>query len=362
MKTLRLRDTQHLAARNSTAEVTAVISTLRAGRDPGGWLGTPVTRQTGLGAEKALHTQDQRAGVRVTALAATRTGSCHRTGPRNGNTAAPGPSGPRHGARGAAPRRVWVTRPPVWPRPRVTSAPRAQCRARPTQTTAAPGRNGHAPPHAPLGDTSTREIPPHRTAGLLGTAGELRSQPFRGTATRGGRTGTCGLRPRRELRVPPAGSSPPPRLPDTRAACRPPTGERPARQLLVPFTRAGQLCCRCHRIRGTLGRVRLALRQPLRSVAGCRPLGDWVAGSPPASPASPICKSPAPRPPGPPRSSRPSEWRRRRDLCKGFRQRQGRGPEAVSKPTGMGREEDQQRQVEELLFSFEKPNDGKICF
>lgn len=125
MKTLRLRDTQHLAARNSTAEVTAVISTLRAGRDPGGWLGTPVTRQTGLGAEKALHTQDQRAGVRVTALAATRTGSCHRTGPRNGNTATPGPSGPRHGARGAAPRRVWVTRPPVWPRPRVTSAPRA---------------------------------------------------------------------------------------------------------------------------------------------------------------------------------------------------------------------------------------------
>lgn len=105
-----------------------------------------------------------------------------------------------------------------------------------------------------------------------------------------------------------------------------------------------------------------ALRQPLRSVAGCRPLGAWVAGSPPASPASPICKSPAPRPPGPPRSSRPSEWRRRRDLCKGFRQRQGRGPEAVSKPTGMGREEDQQRQVEELLFSFEKPNDGKICF
>lgn len=105
-----------------------------------------------------------------------------------------------------------------------------------------------------------------------------------------------------------------------------------------------------------------ALRQPLRSVAGCRPLGDWVAGSPPASPASPFCKSPAPRPPGPPRSSRPSEWRRRRDLCKGFRQRQGRGPEAVSKPKGMGREEDQQRQVEELLFSFEKPNDGKICF
>lgn len=158
------------------------------------------------------------------------------------------------------------------------------------------------------------------------------------------------------------GSSPPPRLPDTRAACRPPTGERPARQLLVPFTRAGRLCCRCHRIRGTLGRVRLALRQPLRSVAGCRPLGDWVTGSPPASPASPFCKSPAPRPPGPPRSSRPSEWRRRRDLCKGFRQRQGRGPEAVSKPTGMGREEDQQRQVEVLLFSFEKPNDGKICF
>lgn len=166
----------------------------------------------------------------------------------------------------------------------------------------------------------------------------------------------------RELRVPPAGSSPPPPLPDTRAACRPPAGEGPARQLLVPFTRAGRLCCRCHRIRGTLGRVRLALRQPLRSVAGCRPLGDWVAGSPPASPASPFCKSPAPRPPGPPRSSRPSEWRRRRDLCKGFRQRQGRGPEAVSKSTGMGREEDQQRQVEVLLFSFEKPNDGKICF
>lgn len=161
MKTLRLRDTQHLAARNSTAEVTAVISTLKAGRDPGGWLGTPVTRQAGLGAEKALHTQDQRAGVRVTALAATRTGSCHRTGPRNGNTATPGPSGPRHGARGAAPRRVWVTRPPVWPRPRVTSAPRAQCRARPTQTTAAPGRNGHAPPHAPPRGTHPPGRPRH---------------------------------------------------------------------------------------------------------------------------------------------------------------------------------------------------------
>lgn len=80
------------------------------------------------------------------------------------------------------------------------------------------------------------------------------------------------------------GSSPPPPLPDTRAACRPPTGERPARQLLVPFTRAGQLCCRCHRIRGTLGRVRLALRQPLRSVAGCRPLGDRISSGQPRQP------------------------------------------------------------------------------
>lgn len=217
-------------------------------------------------------------------------------------------------------------------------------------------------PTPPPGDTSTRETPHTARRGSWAQRASSAPSPSEGLPPAVGGQGRAGLRPRRELCVPPAGSSPPPPLPDTRAACRPPTGERPARQLLVPFTRAGRLCCRCHRIRGTLGRVRLALRQPLRSVAGCRPLGAWVAGSPPASPASPFCKSPAPRPPGPPRSSRPSEWRRRRDLCKGFRQRQGRGPEAVSKPTGMGREEDQQRQVEELLFSFEKPNDGKICF
>lgn len=257
----------------------------------------------------------------------------------------------------------------MWPRPRVTSAPRARCRTRPTQTTAAPGRNGHAPPHAPPGDTSTRETPPHRTAGLLGTAGELRSQPFGGTATRGGRTGTCGsqaptrtprpaCREHRRVEAPLRSCSQTPELPAARR-------RRVRGQLVSCWFRLlelGNCAAAVTESGGPWDECAWALRQPLRSVAGCRPLGDWVTGSPPASPASPFCKSPAPRPPGPPRSSRPSEWRQRRDLCKGFRQRQGRGPEAVSKPKGMGREEDQQRQVEVLLFSFEKPNDGKICF
>lgn len=314
MKTLRLRDTQHLAARNSTAEVTAVISTLRAGRDPGGWLGTPVTRQAGLGAEKALHTQDPE-------------GRCPGHSPGGHAHRLMSQDRPQERKHGHA----WALRSPARRTRRSTTAclgdapacvAEAACHLRAPRPMPRSAHTNHRSPRKERACPSPRPPgghihpgdPPHRTAGLLGTAGELCSQPFGGTATRGGRTGTCLSQARRELRVPPAGSSPPPRLPDTRAACRPPTGERPARQLLVPFTRAGRLCCRCHRIRGTLGRVRLALRQPLRSVAGCRPLGDWVTGSPPASPASPFCKSPAPRPPGPPRSSRPSVEAKARPL------------------------------------------------
>lgn len=192
MKTLRLRDTQHLTARNSTAEVTAVISTLRAGRDPGGWLGTPVTRQTGLGAEKALHTQDPE-------------GRCPGHSPGGHAHRLMSQDRPQERKHGHA----WALRSPARRTRRSTTAclgdapacvaeaarhlraPRPKPRSAHTNHRSPRKERACPSPRPPPGDTSTRETPPHCTAGLLGTAGELRSQPFGGTATRGGRTGTC---------------------------------------------------------------------------------------------------------------------------------------------------------------------------
>lgn len=132
MKTLRLRDTHYLAARNSTAEVTAITSALRVGRDLGGgglgssrtgWLETPVTQRLGWELRRLCTPGTQRSGVQVTALATTHPGSCHKTGPRNRNTFTPASSRLGHDVLDTAPQGVCVTSLPKWPRPSVPSAP-----------------------------------------------------------------------------------------------------------------------------------------------------------------------------------------------------------------------------------------------
>lgn len=235
MKTLRLRDTQHLAARNSTAEVTAVISTLRAGRDPGGWLGTPVTRQAGLGAEKALHTQDPEGRCPGHSPG----GHAHRLMSQDR------PQERKHG-------HTWALRSPARRTRRSTTAclgdapacvaeaarhlraPRPMPRSAHTNHRSPRKERACPSPRPPPGDTSTRETPPHRTAGLLGTAGELCSQPFGGTATRGGRTGTCR-------------SQAPARTP--RPACR---EHRRAEAPLRPRSQTPELPAARRRVRGQL--------------------------------------------------------------------------------------------------------------
>lgn len=293
MKTLRLRDTQHLAARNSTAEVTAVISTLRAGRDPGGWLGTPVTRQTGLGAEKALHTQDPE-------------GRCPGHSPGGHAHRLMSQDRPQERKHGHA----WALRSPARCTRRSTTAclgdapacvAEAACHLRAPRPMPRSAHTNHRSPRKERACPSPRPPGGHIHPGDPTT-------PHGGAPGHSGRAPLPALRrdchPRWEDRDVPVsgpcensasrlpgasqgGSSPPPPLPDTRAACRPPAGERPARQLLVPFTRAGQLCCRCHRIRGTLGRVRLGTKAAPAEcgrlpAAGC--LGGRISSGQPRQP------------------------------------------------------------------------------
>lgn len=227
MKTLRLRDTQHLAARNSTAEVTAVISTLRAGRDPGGWLGTPVTRQAGLGAEKALHTQDPEGRCPGHSPG----GHAHRLMSQDR------PQERKHG-------HTWALRSPARRTRRSTMAclgdapacvAEAACHLRAPRPMPRSAHTNHRSPRKERACPSprpTRETHPpgrpHHTArrGSWAQRASSAPSPSEGLPPAVGGQGRAGLRPRRELRVPPAGSIAGRKLPSAPAprhpSCLPP--------------------------------------------------------------------------------------------------------------------------------------------
>lgn len=227
MKTLRLRDTQHLAARNSTAEVTAVISTLRAGRDPGGWLGTPVTRQTGLGAEKALHTQDPE-------------GRCPGHSPGGHAHRLMSQDWPQERKHGHA----WALRSPARRTRRSTTAclgdapacvAEAACHLRAPRPMPRSAHTNHRSPRKERACPSPRPPwgthPPGRprhTArrGSWAQRASSAPSPSEGLPPAVGGQGRAGLRPRRELRVPPAGSIAGRKLPSAPAprhpSCLPP--------------------------------------------------------------------------------------------------------------------------------------------